>query len=313
VSLDGRNYPQYVPLYRNKSINFECLNKNKVVKKILYWNLFFGWPDFRYGLGKSKPFVKNNCPVTNCEVFNDKKRLNEADFVLVHMRNPFESIPINRPDKQRWIFFIYESPSHSGNMKPYNNLFNYTATDRIGAEFSGWHESNGNMFWQENKSFDPNADFYGAKDKMAAAVISHCKAISGRDDYIKELQSFVDVDVFGNCGKPCPNKYKDGKKGECKQIIGKEYKFYLSFENSYCKDYVTDKFFEILRSNIIPVVLGGVDHSFYVILHVFNKGRYRISIQIWLPEIFMMIIILFYHNAFSQHLFKHLRLSFQEP
>ena len=35
--------------------------------------------------------------------------------------------------------------------------------------------------------------------------------------------------------------------------------FYLSLENSLCKDYITEKFWKILPYNIIPIVLNGVN------------------------------------------------------
>ncbi len=38
--------------------------------------------------------------------------------------------------------------------------------------------------------------------------------------------------------------------------IQRVYKFYLSFENSLCRDYVTEKFFT-RAGNILPVVRGG--------------------------------------------------------
>ena len=43
-------------------------------------------------------------------------------------------------------------------------------------------------------------------------------------------------------------------------MIEKDYYFYLSFENSICKDYVTEKFFNAMEKNIVQVVLGGTDY-----------------------------------------------------
>ena len=56
----------------------------------------------------------------------------------------------------------------------------------------------------------------------------------------------------------------NGQKGDCKEIISKKYKFYFAFESSLCKDYVTEKFFEILPYDIIPVVYGYGSYSTYV-------------------------------------------------
>ena len=75
----------------------------------------------------------------------------------------------------------------------------------------------------------------------------------------------MSVDVFGRCGKPCPDKDDNGIKGGCKQIISKKYKFYLSYENSFCKDYHSEKLFDILEYNIIPVVFNLASTEKYVI------------------------------------------------
>ena len=44
----------------------------------------------------------------------------------------------------------------------------------------------------------------------------------------------------------------------------KDYKFYLSFENAKCEEYISEKFFNVLRSTeAIPVVLGGTSSKDY--------------------------------------------------
>ena len=44
-------------------------------------------------------------------------------------------------------------------------------------------------------------------------------------------------------------------------MVERDYKYYLSLENSVCKDYVTEKMFDALKHNVIPVVLGGANYS----------------------------------------------------
>ena len=47
---------------------------------------------------------------------------------------------------------------------------------------------------------------------------------------------------------------------ECWEMVEKNYYFYLSFENSICNDYVTEKFFNAMKRTIIPIVFGGTDY-----------------------------------------------------
>ena len=74
---------------------------------------------------------------------------------------------------------------------------------------------------------------------MVAWIVSHCNAVNNRDEYVAELKKTgVEVDIFGNCGE---NIYHlNGT--QIKDLITR-YKFFLSFENSLCKDYITEKIF----------------------------------------------------------------------
>ncbi len=58
--------------------------------------------------------------------------------------------------------------------------------------------------------------------------------------YARDLQQHIDVDIYGGCGdKKCPRSQQN----TCFDLLNKRYKFYLAFENSNCKDYITEKFF----------------------------------------------------------------------
>ena len=65
------------------------------------------------------------------------------------------------------------------------------------------------------------------------AYIVHCM--------LANVCRYVTVDVYGVCGsKRCPRAETD----RCRKILNDDYKFYLSFENSNCDHYITEKFFD---------------------------------------------------------------------
>ena len=178
----------------------------------------------------------------------------------------YKNIPKFRPLFQRWIMVLYEPPHHSPNLDHLSNVFNLTATYRIDSNFSSlYYES---FHWINSNRDNVEIDFLKNKTKFAVAIISNCRGSSNRLELISSLRKFINVDIYGKCGKECPTLYSDGKtRGDCKEIVSKEYKFYFAFENSICKDYATEKFFNILILNpIIPVVLGGADYSYYVFI-----------------------------------------------
>ena len=181
------------------------------------------------------------------------------------------NLPSQRPINQRWIFMLMESPEHSFDYKHLNGFYNQTATYRIDSDYSGVYEESAEMDWALNDSFKQDYDFHSTKSYFAAAVISNCGGSSDRLNYIRRLEKLIKVDLFGKCGKKCPEYYgSTNLKGDCKDIIGKEYMFYFAFENSICTHYITEKFFFILRHNIIPIVLGGGKYDHYVLLYNFN-------------------------------------------
>lgn len=61
---------------------------------------------------------------------------------------------------------------------------------------------------------------------------------------VKKLRKLIPVDVYGKCGKL---KCQRSEWRKCKEMLDRDYKFYLSFENSLCLDYVTEKFYDKLK------------------------------------------------------------------
>ena len=69
-----------------------------------------------------------------------------------------------------------------------------------------------------------------SKNKHVAWFVSSCRVPSEREKYVRELQKYVNVDVYGQCGnKTCPKSF------ECLQLLTQKYFFYLSFESALCK------------------------------------------------------------------------------
>ena len=85
---------------------------------------------------------------------------------------------------------------------------------------------------------------------------SNCKTHSKREEYVKELQKYIPVDVYGQCGPlNCPPGAENYNAirmwPSCYSMLEEEYKFYISFENNFCKDYVTEKMLNILKLRVL--------------------------------------------------------------
>jgi alpha-1,3-fucosyltransferase len=49
----------------------------------------------------------------------------------------------------------------------------------------------------------------------------------------------------------------------CTEMLKNDYRFYAAFENSLCKDYITEKSFNNMKNDIIPIVYGEANYKLY--------------------------------------------------
>lgn len=190
-----------------------------------------------WGVGRGDVmFRKKNCLVNRCYMMEPSHTPHQTDAVLVMQSS---NAPKKRPLDQIWIFYALESPVHLPSFSSAKYLFNWTATYRhdstIVTPYAKWYK-----YKNVNENNISIINYAENKTKMVAWFVSNCGASNGRLSYAKNLSNYIQVDIYGGCGtKQCP---KDNVK-ECAALLKRDYKFYLAFENSNCRDYITEKFY----------------------------------------------------------------------
>ncbi|XP_001607468.1 alpha-(1,3)-fucosyltransferase C [Nasonia vitripennis] len=233
-------------------------------KSILYWNTFFGDESFYMGEG----YVARHCPrYNNCYATHSRSLQNVEDFdaVIFHgINNQLDvmDVPAQRRPEQRYVFVALESPANRYISDEFDGWFNLTMTYQLDSD----------VVWtyadvvarevadsQRSQAEDARlSKLIRGKRKLAVWYRSNCETRSRRESYVEELERYVPVAKYGQCSEEpgCP------KNQDCfKSDVEPNYFFYLSFENSLCKDYVTEKFFNALKYNVVPVVYGGANYS----------------------------------------------------
>ena len=241
---------------------------NQSPKIILFWTHFFGRWDYEFGLGH-KPFLDNQCPVSNCLTTSDRSLEKEASAVVFHLRNVNKDtvFPSNRLPNQSYVFFLQENPFNQWNhLAQFNGVFNLTMTYRLDSDAPVPY---GGFLNTPSQRLDHNLriKLVKGKKKLIAWFVSNCGPThSKREDYVKQLQRYIEVDVYGKCGPlRCPDKdvplLTARMNEECYNMLERDYKFYISFENNLCKDYITEKSYNILGRYVVPIVYGGGNYS----------------------------------------------------
>ncbi|XP_017493020.1 PREDICTED: glycoprotein 3-alpha-L-fucosyltransferase A-like, partial [Rhagoletis zephyria] len=251
------------------------------------------WGDAGLKLGQGR-FLDDHCPVSSCSLVDDVEAISEVDAVI--FKDRFSWPRFGRPLGQLWILFLLEGPRHTQLFSSIQeNTFNWTATYRHDSDlvtpyekfvtYESLYGGGGDEGDDEGDSMPENVDLFRSvmlsdggdnnvvkprnyaegKTKKVAIFISNCAAQNKRLEYTRELSKHIEVDIYGNCGKlKCPRS----KPEECFAMLNRDYKFYLAFENSNCRDYITEKFFVNSLGhnsdslNIVPVVMGGSQEDY---------------------------------------------------
>lgn len=119
------------------------------------------------------------------------------------------------------------------------------------------------------KEIATTKDYTVGKTELVAWMVSNCGP-QLRISFVHELKKYIEVDVLGVCAsvfgesRSCPR----AETGNCL----KKYKFYLSFENAQCEDYITEKYWRclgkclfllIITITISPNLIGALTAKFF--------------------------------------------------
>ena len=236
----------------------------------------------------------DECPYKNCEFSCDKSAFKRASAVLFHesdlkteLRNDknFIKNSINlhkyNPDS---VFVLYNDEANPVNPVFDDIKFNWTMSYRYDAEISdcayGCYYKKGVAKDDTEFEVNLNKEFLSRK-AQALWFVSNCFSKS-RIDFANELNEHLKLKVYGSCKNVVNFRKmfnfsfdsifgkifygitrgitdlfglsKCVKYSSCEVNELKTNKFYLSFESKNCSNYITEKFWRILRHNLIPVV-----------------------------------------------------------
>ncbi|KAK3607183.1 hypothetical protein CHS0354_007098 [Potamilus streckersoni] len=265
IDMPVEDKSQFITMWvmTSKRISSITENVGNVERKILYWTNLFGKPPEEY----MKIEANCNCRY-QCRHSTDHVDLKSSDAIIFHLYDIWAEnwilnttkivpIPNYRHPSQVWVIVNMEPLGHLwGNLDILNGLFNWTMTYRGDSThlmaYGKIHRLNAkesNEYHSEKK-----VNYFRQKHKSAVAMMSNCKDYARRYKLIKQVQKYLVLDLFGKCyGNLCGSNSNDPFDDKCHDIL-KQYRFYLAFENSFCKDYVTEKYWLSLKREQIPIV-----------------------------------------------------------
>ncbi|XP_061188527.1 glycoprotein 3-alpha-L-fucosyltransferase A-like [Saccostrea echinata] len=213
--------------------------------------LFFNPPSWFSG------FDFSNCVYKDCVMSTNKTDFCDNDAVIFNHAS-LPSYPPLKRHRQKWIFTCSES-AHYGvktcTTPQWRYKFDWIMSYRRDSDFFFGY---GDIVPKKEMKRKNYEKIYEQKKKLVAWIVSHCFTQSKREEYVEEMSKIAKVDVFGSCGSYKCEKFKGNENDSCHDLVARDYKFILAFENSLCRDYTSEKFYYAYEYDkpIIPVVLG---------------------------------------------------------
>ncbi|KAM9794508.1 alpha-(1,3)-fucosyltransferase 7 isoform X1 [Syngnathus typhle] len=188
----------------------------------------------------------------HCKIVEQRSWFPSADVVVFHnfeLVKGSQKLPLDlpRPPGQRWAWISLESPVHNGDLRKFAGSFNLTISYRRDADITIPY---GERLAKEAEEENPVQDVARNKSFLACWVVSNYRSHYRRSQIFEELRAIIPVKVYGRWSKTklTPEALLP--------TISRCY-FYLAFENSEAKDYITEKLWRnAYLSGAVPVVLG---------------------------------------------------------
>ncbi|XP_061600393.1 4-galactosyl-N-acetylglucosaminide 3-alpha-L-fucosyltransferase 9-like [Cololabis saira] len=223
-------------LAKSKVSTVQVIQPNSTV--VLVWL----WP---FGKTFDLSVCSSHFKIEGCVITADRSLYSKSHGVIIHHHDisaNLSNLPrTQRPPFQKWIWMNMESPTHSPKHPGIGNLFNLTLNYRRDADIALPY---GSIIAAETKNFVPPT-----KDKLICWFVSNWNQDHERVKYYDELKNHVEIHAYGNAfGSHISDEDYFSTMGSCK--------FYLAFENSIHKDYMTEKLYNPLSVGTVPVVLG---------------------------------------------------------
>ncbi|KAI4898758.1 hypothetical protein NFI96_001006 [Prochilodus magdalenae] len=206
--------------------------------------LIWSWPlGYQFDLNSCEA----NYGIKGCLLTLDRSQLDKAHSVMFHHKDIKDDLPyllsVSRPPRQKWVWMNMEPPIHLKKLPEADDLFNLTCSYRRDSDV--WMPY-GRLVEVSEKD---KAFRLPKKDKLVCWIVSNWRDSYGRVVYFKEFSKHIKVDTYGRHF----GTYIDYRNYS---TIMSSCKFYLSFENSVFRDYISEKVYNPMRLGAVPVVLG---------------------------------------------------------